>query len=463
MNVFLIRMTNHTHSQNFEARWEALTGTASEADYTHTTASQTSNDSQTLENRMGRSFPTTTDALIEGAETFTIKARGGETQGEFNSNDDLRCQITIIDLYVTQINMVSTPSSGDIYRIGETIEFSATFNTEVEVEGTVNMGFYIGDQWKGANYRRGSGTKTLIFGYEVQIPDKDSLGVRVPAGYIDSDGQQHGIGGSGTITAVGTDVEAYPIYDGIPRQAAHKVDSRPYVTKVEIVSTPADGRTYRHGETIEIDMTFSAPVRPDATARPYVVTIWGTTQRNFKYSSGSGTNTLRFARTVVPQDRDDNGFLIDSVLSNQDQLRGIIWAQNHDVRATYVYSGFEAGNRHKINGQPYIENFAITSSPAYGNRTYRRGETIQVTFTFDQKVQVDGEVKKKLNIGGSDIKLAPYTSGSGTKDLAFEYIFSAGIPIIMASPSSLAARTAVGLAVGPSGPCSHRAMPVERK
>ncbi len=165
MNVFLIRMTNHTHSQNFEARWEALTGTASEADYTHTTASQTSNDSQTLENRMGRSFPTTTDALIEGAETFTIKARGGETQGEFNSNDDLRCQITIIDLYVTQINMVSTPSSGDIYRIGETIEFSATFNTEVEVEGTVNMGFYIGDQWKGANYRRGSGTKDLAFEY----------------------------------------------------------------------------------------------------------------------------------------------------------------------------------------------------------------------------------------------------------------------------------------------------------
>ena len=56
VNVFLVRMTNHTHSQNFQARWETLTGTASEADYTPTTASQTSNDFQTLEIVWGAPF-----------------------------------------------------------------------------------------------------------------------------------------------------------------------------------------------------------------------------------------------------------------------------------------------------------------------------------------------------------------------------------------------------------------------
>ena len=282
VNVFLIRMTNHTHSQNFEARWEALTGTASEADYTHTTASQTSNDSQTLENRMGRSFPTTTDALIEGAETFTIKARGGETQGEFNSNDDLRCQITIIDLYVTQINMVSTPSSGDIYRIGETIEFSATFNTEVEVEGTVNMGFYIGDQWKGANYRRGS----------------DSDGIAIGANNLRLN--------SGTIKK-GSD-NAILTHDAIADNANHKVDGvRPTVSSIAITSDPGDDDTYAIGDSIKVTVTFSEDIA--ITGEPTLELDFDGTAKTANYLS-TGESTAVFAYAVAEGDTDSNGIAI---------------------------------------------------------------------------------------------------------------------------------------------------------
>ena len=146
--------------------------------------------------------------------------------------------------------MVSTPSSGDIYRIGETIEFSATFNTEVEVEGTVNMGFYIGDQWKGSKLQarlRHQGPGLRI--HCVQRGDSDNNGLTVLAGSEDS-----GWAGSGSIWSVlapghasGTEVtadltlnsgtikkgsdNAILTHDAIADNANHKVDGvRPTVS-----------------------------------------------------------------------------------------------------------------------------------------------------------------------------------------------------------------------------------------
>lgn len=329
------------------------------------------------------------------------------------------------DVRVTAISMVSTPDSSDTYRHGETIEFKVTFNTAVKVDGHVVMGMWVGDKWHGATYRRGSGTKNLVFGYEVRFEDSDSDGVRVHSGYIDSNGRQHGIGGSGTIKAVGRNVEVSPVYRGIPNQANHKVDGRPWVTKLEIVSTPSSNRTYRTGETMRIDMTFSAPVRIDSTDKPYVVVIVGTDQRNFLYSSGSGTDTLRFARTVRPSYKDDDGFQIYSAYPAS--RRGTIWAQDHNVRVRQEYRGFEAGNRHKVDGRPYIKNVAITSRPN-SNNTYRRNETIQIQFTFDQTVWADETVTKKIRFrdsvwGGvnSTDKAAAYASGNSTDKLVFEY------------------------------------------
>ena len=332
------------------------------------------------------------------------------------------------DVRVTEINMVSTPDSSNTYRHGETIEFKVTFNTAVEVSGHVVMGMWVGNNWRGATYRRGSGTRNLVFGYEVKITDSDSNGVSVHSGYIDSNGRQHGIGGSGTIKAVGRNVEVSPAYRGIPNQANHKVDGRPWVTKLEIVSTPASNHTYRNEETMRIDLIFSAPVRIDSTSpkRPFITVIVGTDQRNFLYSSGSRTDTLRFARTVRPSYKDDDGFRIFSAYPGDER---VVWARDHDVRAKYEYRGFEAGNRHKVDGRPYIKNVAITSRPNTSN-TYRRNETIQLTFTFDQTVMVDGTVTKDLRFDGGRYQLtnisakdryAEYASGNQTKELVFEY------------------------------------------
>ena len=91
------------------------------------------------------------------------------------------------DPHVTGIEMVSYPAQENTYGLGEIIEFAATFNHPVDVHGYVLMGFFMGGEWKGAEYQRG--TDTLVFGYTVQPEDRDNTGISVHDGYVDSDGR----------------------------------------------------------------------------------------------------------------------------------------------------------------------------------------------------------------------------------------------------------------------------------
>ena len=150
-------------------------------------------------------------------------------------------------LRITGIEMSSTPAEGDTYGIGETIEFEVTLSAEADVEGVVVMGTYVGDGWRGATYRSGSGTDTLVFGYKVQSADRDEDGFRVHRGYQDNQGTQHGLGGSGSITDAETGDAVNYIYDGLGNQNGHKVDGSitPIRVKTEITSSPQSGDTYR--------------------------------------------------------------------------------------------------------------------------------------------------------------------------------------------------------------------------
>ena len=72
--------------------------------------------------------------------------------------------------------MVSTPADDDTYGVGEIIQFQVTLSAAVDVVGEVVMGTYVGDWWRGATYRSGSGTNKLIFGYKVQSADMEMTG-----------------------------------------------------------------------------------------------------------------------------------------------------------------------------------------------------------------------------------------------------------------------------------------------
>ena len=116
-----------------------------------------------------------------------------------------------------------------------------------------NVGIGIGwtghnkeEAWREAEYLRGSGTDTLVFGYTVTPGDNDDKGVAIFMGHPNK-----GYGGDGTIKAEGTDVEINPYYLGSGNQSAQKVDTTPpRIDSVAIVSNPSNGEAYDVGETV---------------------------------------------------------------------------------------------------------------------------------------------------------------------------------------------------------------------
>ena len=78
-------------------------------------------------------------------------------------------------------------------------------------------------------------------------------------------------------------------------------------------------------------------------------------------------------------------------------------------------------------GAPSVTRVAV-SSDAGADRTYARGETIRVTLTFNEAVNVTGAPRVKLDFssGAGDERWAAYASGSGTNVLEFAYTVAEG-------------------------------------
>ena len=437
--VYLVRQPDPPYEHlKFGAWWHTDAGYADENDYVALPGEseyiQWSTDPETQANRQARTVYTIDDDEVEGDEHFWVRFTPTDNVSDPNHpSRDEKCRISIRDddRHVTKIEMVSEPARGDTYGLGETIEFSATFNNPVDVDGYVVMGFWMGGQWRGGLYQRGAGTDTLVFAYTVKPEDRDVDGIKVHDGYIDQDGRRHGFGGSGDIFIHGMpqfeSVGGFPVnklYKGIPNQPGHKVDGSqaPRAIKKFLESSPFDGETYRIGEEIVLELTFSAPVR--ALHTPHA-SLWfdgtGESQwRGAKYVAGSGTDTLRFVYEVRPGDLDNDGFLVGAK-DAQGLGEGKIKALDHDVDAIHTYNKLHLG--YKVDGQPpFVTDIRIASTPAEDD-TYRLDESIEIDVAFSSPVEVSGEPAITLWTDAGDHSKAAhparYRSGSGTRTLRF--------------------------------------------
>ena len=75
-------------------------------------------------------------------------------------------------------------------------------------------------------------------------------------------------------------------------------------------------------------------------------------------------------------------------------------------------------------GPPRIVSVEVTSGPALDNETtYGAGEEVEISVTFDQPVEVEGDPQLALDVGGP--RLAEYHSGGGSETLVFVYVVRA--------------------------------------
>ena len=197
--------------------------------------------------------------------------------------------------------------------------------------------------------------------------------------------------------------------------------------RIQIISSPADGETYRLGETIEIAMHFTSAVNVQGDVLVGLRLGEGSWFREAEYQRGTRTGTLVFSYTVQSGDLDLDGISVPP--SNSFRGSGQITSRP-GRRSTSPfnprYRGLGDQAAHKVDGRTYATATEIVSIAANGV-TYRAGETIDIALTYNNPVEVEGNVLVNLRMGtGSWWRGAAYSRGSGTDTLVFSYTVQPG-------------------------------------
>ena len=176
----------------------------------------------------------------------------------------------------------------------------------------------------------------------------------------------------------------------------------PALLSVTVTSTPHKTTdTYGAREHIEFSMTFDAPVT--VTGDPtFAFDLGGASTAS--YYAGSGTATLRFSHAVTggtSGDRDTNGI---SWAENAIALNGgTIAGTDNAVAAVLTHVAQSDLPAHKVDGRTTavtaatVTDVVVTSTPmlmASGSSTadtYGFGETIVITVTVSEAVEVEGD------------------------------------------------------------------------
>lgn len=216
-------------------------------------------------------------------------------------------------------------------------------------------------------------------------------------------------------------------------------DDAPVVQSVEITSQPVDGDTYRTGETVDVTVAFDQEVEVGDDA--HIILELGAgddrSSREAEYHRGAGSTSLTFAYDVKTEDRDSDGVGVSGAVVDSDRnpvsgFGGQVFAEGTDVPVDMTHPGLVDAAGHGVDGRPYVMTALITSTPDSGGDAYRAGENLEVTVTFDNPVEVTGEVGVGLYVGLREEnpeeawRGALYQSGSGTDTLVFAYTIKPG-------------------------------------
>ena len=355
--VINLEWDGHSFSHKWAAEWNTQTGhtdtATSETDYTPRDDYRQTKRSA---NNMDHTFYTIEDDRYEGVETY--QAGYSFAEGGHDIDRHTYCPVRIIDdddLKVDSAWFSSTPADGHTYRAGEWIEFAVKFNGRAAVNGENYLAFSFRNatifQFREAHHRRGSGTDTLVFGYQVVPRDRNVDYAVQPLGdTIFGSGTIYGIWTNGTYHPEDTALRSLPAGDGEDLS----VDGRRYVRKVEVTSQPLAGDTYGWSETIEVQVTFDREVVVSGV--PVVGLNVGGDWRGASYTSGSGTKVLTFHYQVVEDDTDTDGISIRP--SSSDGEYGFVGAgssitdEEFGTTANRAYSAQSNLSGHKVAGRP---------------------------------------------------------------------------------------------------------------
>ena len=157
----------------------------------------------------------------------------------------------------------------------------------------------------------------------------------------------------------------------------------PHVDEIAFTGT---GKTYRIGDTVEIDVTFSEAVT--VTGRPTLVLDIGGNSRKAGYVSGSGSAVLRFEYTVAAGDLDTDGLAVKA--SGLETPSGVSIVTVAIAEAVILRHGSFADPAHKVDGVLPTADAASVAGPT-------------VTVTWSEALD---EASAPAGAGGFTVRIA---------------------------------------------------------
>jgi hypothetical protein len=258
---------------------------------------------------------------------------------------------------------------------------------------------------------------TFIAASGVRFTTDANATANVTLGIMIEDGGNTGSGGAQTdstsVTLVVTAVNDAPV-NSLPTTQSVDQDG-------VLVFSSANGNLI---SISDVDAG-SNHVQVTLTATNGLLTLGSTAGLSFSVGSGNGDGTMTFTGSIA----DINSALNGMVFSPTSGYNGPASLQSHTN---------DQGNSGSGGAQTDTDILAINVnslspritevSSSTANGTYKIGDTITITTTFDQVVTVDtgGGIPTLLLETGLTDRIATYVSGSGSNTLTFSYTVQAG-------------------------------------
>ena len=366
--------------------------------------------------------PNTFDTIQDGsgqgrANNCYLPAKG--TPDSLSGRSDI-----IVDGIRPSLHNVTALVANGTYGAGRLLSFNASFSEPVYVaqgsEPKLNLDF--DGTYRNATYARGNGSASLVFGYTVQSGDETSR-----LDYNATDALLGDVRDVADNPVNWTRVAAPGEPGSLGRTSEIATETvQPEVASVSSLSTD---RTYKFGETIRINVTFTEPVVVATTGGTPTLPLntTGGTAGAAVYHSGSGSASLEF-RYTVGTDHESGDLDLSSTataLSLNDGTIKDVPGNNADLDLSGLTGAdrLAASSNLAVDGKlPAVTGVASPNA----SRTYGPGDRISIAVTFDEDVAVTGEPRIKLATGSTE-RYANYTaSASSATVLAFTYQVGSG-------------------------------------
>ncbi|MCX7748346.1 MAG: stalk domain-containing protein [Clostridia bacterium] len=312
-----------------------------------------------------------------------------------------------IDTKMPKVVNVTSENQDGLYNVKDVIDIKIKFSEIVKVREIPSLELNTGRK---ALYISGMGTSSLVFRYVVQEGDAVN-----DLDYKDQNSLK------GMIMDLAENAADLKLPEPGTAGSLGKNENLSVGTQeIKIIGVSTDNKdgVYRKGDKIDIEVLFDSPVKVTGTPKLYM-----NTGHAAEYISGSESEVLTFRYEITGDDdiQDLNYMNTNALLLSGGEILSLEGKQK--VRLTLPSTGAmeSLGGNTDITLDGTMPKVTNVSSLLV-NGAYKKGATIPVIVTFNENVTVTGKPQLALNTG----KKANYGSGSGSKNLIFNYIVQEG-------------------------------------